>query len=107
GKNEDATDADSLHPEANRAATPEVDPAFERFWAEEWEAHIRQSALARVKRQVNARQFQLFDLHVLQGLSVRLAARAAGTTSASVYMAKSRMGRLVRREIARLRDSES
>ena len=43
---------------------------------------------------------------VLQGLSVRVAATAAGTTIAAVYMAKSRVGRLVRREIARLRDLE-
>jgi RNA polymerase sigma-70 factor (ECF subfamily) len=56
---------------------------------------------------VSARQFQLFDLHVLQGLSVRTAAQAAGTTMAAVYMAKSRVGRLVRREIARLRELEA
>ena len=85
---------------------PEVDPAFERLWAEEWVEYIRQTALARVKRQVSARQFQLFDLHVLQGLSVRVAATAAGTTIAAVYMAKSRVGRLVRRETARLRELE-
>jgi RNA polymerase sigma-70 factor (ECF subfamily) len=106
GRSDDTTDADSLHPEASRATTPEADPAFERLWAEEWEGHIRLSALARVKRQVSARQFQLFDLHVLQGLSVRVSAKAAGTTTAAVYMAKSRVGRLVRREIARHRDLE-
>ncbi len=37
---------------------------------------------------------------------VRTAARSAGTTIAAVYMAKSRVGRLVRREIAHLRDFE-
>src|ERR1051326_7996623 len=62
------------------------------------------AALARVKRQVSARQFQLFDLHVLQGLPVRGVARAAGATVAAVYMAKSRVARLVRREINRLRE---
>ncbi len=80
-----------------------MDPAFDRLWDVEWEEHIRQSALARVKRQVSARQFQLFDLQVLQGLPVRAAAKAAGTTMAAVYMAKSRVARLLRREIARLR----
>jgi len=55
---------------------------------------------------VSARQFQLFDLHVLQGLTVRVAATAAGSTIAAVYMAKSRVGRLVRREIIRLSDLE-
>ena len=79
---------------------------FTRSQGGYWEEHVRQSALARVKRQVRARQFQLFDLHVLQELSVRVAAKAAGTTIAAVYMAKSRVGRMVRREIARLRDLE-
>ena len=105
GESEAATAADSLHLEASSAAS-EVDPGFERLWDAEWEEHLRQTALARVKRQVSARQFQLFDLHVLQGLSVRVAATAAGTTIAAVYMAKSRVGRLVRREIARLRELE-
>ena len=84
-------------------AASEVDPAIERLWDDEWQEHVRQSAFARVKRQVSARQFQLFDLHVLQGLPVRAAASAAGTTMAAVYMAKSRGGRLVSREVARLR----
>jgi RNA polymerase sigma factor (sigma-70 family) len=99
-----ASIAGSFEHEASGASAPEVDPAFERLWAEEWEEHVRQFALARVKRQVSARQFQLFDLHALQGLTVRVAAKAAGTTIAAVYMAKSRVGRLVRREVARLRD---
>src|SRR5206468_5922766 len=37
---------------AGGAASPVADSAFERLWAEEWEEHVRQSALARVKRQV-------------------------------------------------------
>jgi len=103
GESDDTNIADSFAHGASDAVAPEVDPAFERLWAAEWEEHLRQSALARVKRQVSARQFQLFDLHVLQGLTVRVAAKAAGTTMAAVYMAKSRVGRLVRRKIGRLR----
>ena len=103
GKIDEARTGDSFDHEASGAGTPQTDPAFERIWDAEWEEHIRQSAFARVKRQVSARQFQLFDLHVLQGLPVRAAAKAAGTTMAAVYMAKSRVGRLVRRQIARLR----
>jgi DNA-directed RNA polymerase specialized sigma24 family protein len=82
----------------------ESDPLFDRLWNAEWEEHIRQSALARFKRHVSPRQFQLFELHVLQGLSVREAATAAGTTKAAVYMAKSRAGRLLKREVSKLVD---
>jgi len=68
----------------------------------EWEEHLLRAAVERVKRTAGSRQFQLFDLHVLQGLSVRAAAQAAGSTVAAVFMAKSRVRRLVRREVKRL-----
>ena len=73
-------------------------PEFERIWDEEWRQRVQQLAIARVKRRVSARQFQLFDLHVLQGLSVKDAAATAGATMAAVYMAKSRVGRLLKKE---------
>ena len=94
---------DSLFHETNPPAAVEVDPTFQRLWDAEWEEHVRQSALARVKRQVSARQFQLFDLHVLQGSSVRETAQAAGASMAAVYMAKSRVGRLLKHEVKALK----
>ena len=88
------------------SANPQSDPVFDRLWKTEWEEHVRQSALARVKRQVSARQFQLFELHVLQALPVREAAAAAGTTVAAVYMAKSRVGRVLRKEMKLMNTSQ-
>jgi hypothetical protein len=82
------------------------DEVFQIIWNAEWNDHIRQAALARVKRQAGSRQFQLFDLHVIQGLPVRDAAKAAGATTAAVFMAKSRVARMVRKEIERLRHQE-
>jgi RNA polymerase sigma-70 factor (ECF subfamily) len=82
------------------------DPAgvpLEAMWHAEWEKHLMAAALERVKRQVNARQFQMFDLHVLQGLSVQHTARTLETSVASVYMAKHRVSRLVKRELQRLK----
>ena len=92
--------SDSIEP-----AKPQgmADPMFENIWDTEWEDHIRKSALERVKRHVGARQFQLFDLHAVQGLPAQAAAKAAGATIAAVFMAKSRVGRLVRKEIERLK----
>lgn len=98
---------DGLMPEeaGPRDGAAEIDPAFEKLWDGEWEAHVRQAALANTRRQVSARQFQLFDLHVLQGLPVRAAAEAAGTTVAAVYMAKSRVGRVLKREVKALKSA--
>src|SRR5262249_35141705 len=80
----------------------EVDPGFQHIWDSEWDEYAHRTAIGRVKSRVSARQFQLFDLHVIQRLSVKEAAKAAGASVASVYMAKSRVRRLLRREIRAL-----
>lgn len=93
------------HPELFKSSghpSAESDDAFPRLWEKEWEEHLLRTAVERVKRIAGPRQFQLFDLHVLLGLSVRAAAQAAGSTVAAVFMAKSRVGRMLRREVSRL-----
>jgi len=92
-----------IDPEATGGSESEVDPVFGRIWDAEWTEYVHQLAIERVKGRVSARQFQLFELHVLQGLGVRDAAKAAGVTMAAVYMANSRVGRLLKREIKALK----
>ncbi len=77
-------------------ATPH---GFEKIWDDEWYGWVRHLALSRVKGHVSTRQFQLFDLHFLQGMSVREAAATAGSTMAAVYMASSRVRRLYEAEL--------
>ena len=72
--------------------------ALDATWQAEWEEHLITEALERVKRQVSPRQFQMFDLHVLQGLTVREVAQTLKTSVAAVYMAKHRVGRLLKKE---------
>lgn len=81
------------------------DPAgsdLDQAWDHEWEQHLLRTALEAVKAKVSTKQFQMFDLQVMQGLLVREAARTLGTTVSAAYMAKSRVGRLLRRELLRL-----
>jgi RNA polymerase sigma factor (sigma-70 family) len=81
------------------------DPAAtepEAAWDKEWEKHILAVASERIKMQVSAKQFQMFDLHAMQGLSARDTARTVGTSVAAVYVAATRLRRLLRREVARL-----
>jgi RNA polymerase sigma-70 factor (ECF subfamily) len=75
---------------------------LEEVWNAEWEQHLLRTAMERVKAQVGVKQFQIFDLHARKGLSVAETARALGTTRAAVYMAKSRVGRLVRKQVKKL-----
>jgi len=75
---------------------------LDTLWREEWEKVLMATALERVKRRVSARQFQLFDLHVLQKVPVRKTASILRESAASVYMAKYRVGRLLKEEISKL-----
>jgi RNA polymerase sigma-70 factor (ECF subfamily) len=75
---------------------------LQALWEHEWQNHVARVALERVKGQVSAKQFQMFDLHVLQGLSVAETARTLQTTVAAVYMAKSRISFLLKRKHAAL-----
>jgi RNA polymerase sigma-70 factor (ECF subfamily) len=75
---------------------------LEALWDEEWEKHALAVALERVKKQVKAEHFQMFDLYVLQHWPVREVARVLGVTSGQVYLAKHRVGRLLRTELRKL-----
>jgi RNA polymerase sigma-70 factor (ECF subfamily) len=95
-------------PEAGtRTATLErvPDPGgleLERHGEEEWQKHVLEAATARVKAHVRAKQFQLFELSVLGGWPARKVARTLGVSIASVYLARHRVGSLLRKELRRL-----
>ena len=69
----------------------------------EWVKHLMTAALERVKRLVSPRQYQMFDLHVLQKLPVQGTARTVQASLASVYMAKCRLGALPKKEGSNLK----
>ena len=78
------------------------EPALEAIWQEEWQSNLLATARTRVKRRVSGRQFQIFDLHVLQQWPVAEVARTLKVSAAHVYLAKHRVGALLRQEVCRL-----
>ena len=76
--------------------------ALDTVWQEEWKQHLMTAALEQVKRQVSPRQFQMFDLHVLQNQPVQTTARTLQASVASVYMAKHRIARLLKKEVRKI-----
>ena len=76
------------------------------IWEEEWHSTLFAAALARVKRQANARHYQMFDLHALKNWPVRKVAQALGVSAGQVRLAKHRITVLMRREVARLEKEE-
>lgn len=94
--------------DTRRTATVEriSDPAgveLEAVWNEEWEKNLAEAAMERVRRQVKAKQFQMFELYVLQQWPVRDVTRMLGVSAAQVYLAKHRLGHLLRKELRRLK----
>jgi RNA polymerase sigma-70 factor (ECF subfamily) len=80
-------------------ATLEPDPR----WDEEWEKNLMQVAVDRVRSKIGAPQLQIYLYHVLQGHGVPATCKALGVSAPQVYLAKHRVGRLVRIAAAQLK----
>jgi RNA polymerase sigma-70 factor (ECF subfamily) len=90
-----------------RTATIErvADPAsldLTAIWNEEWQTHLLHTALERLKRRVKAEHYERYYLHVIKGQPVRAVARTLGVGVAKIYLAKHRVGMLLRQELKRL-----
>ncbi|MEW6302976.1 MAG: sigma-70 family RNA polymerase sigma factor [Verrucomicrobiota bacterium] len=81
-----------------RVADPES-LRLDAVWDEEWERNLMDAALARVKRQVNPRHYQIFDLYVLKKWPVGKVASTLGVNVAQVYLAKHRVASLLKRQV--------
>jgi RNA polymerase sigma-70 factor (ECF subfamily) len=93
--------------EGTRTATIEkvpdpTGPELESIWEKEWETRVLETALARIKRQVQPQHYEIYHLHVVLGQPVRNVARALGASPVQVYLAKHRIGNLLKKEIKRL-----
>lgn len=75
---------------------------LEAIWEAEWQEHLLEAAIAQVKSKVEPRQYQVFDLVVLQRWSVEEVARTLGLNRAQVYLAKHRSGALLNQTLKRL-----
>lgn len=75
---------------------------FAALWDREWRENLLRTALERVKQQVNPAHYEIYHLHVLDGLPARDTARTLGVNIAQVYLAKMRVGHLIKQEVRRL-----
>jgi RNA polymerase sigma-70 factor (ECF subfamily) len=72
------------------------------MWDQEWERNLFQAALERVKKRVAARQFQIFECCVVKRWSAARVAESLRVNVAQVYLAKHRVGALMKKEVAAL-----
>lgn len=75
---------------------------FECAWREEWERTVFRLAVAQVQRQINPKQFQVFDFCVLKEMPITKVAETLGLNAAQVYLAKHRVAQAVKRAVRRI-----
>jgi RNA polymerase sigma factor (sigma-70 family) len=80
----------------------DVGSSLEAIWDEEWRAHLLETAMALVKQSADARQFQMFHLHVIENVSALQVARRLGAKLPEVYFAKYKISARLKKEIKRL-----
>ncbi len=64
---------------------------------------LLEAAMEKVKRQVNSKQFQMFDLYVIKKWPVLKVAQTLGVNVGQVYLANLRTSALLKREIKKLK----
>lgn len=84
-----------------RLADP-VESKLEALWEDEWENNLMEAALERVKRKVDPKHYQAFDLYVFKKWPVSKVARTLKINPGRVYLVKHRIGNLIKKEIAYL-----
>ncbi len=83
-----------------------ADPAgfdLQAIWDGEWQAHLLRTALDRVKRRAQPAHFEMYYLHVIKEQPARDVARTLGVSVAQIYLAKHRLGSLLKKELKRLK----
>ena len=94
-------------PDQRRTATVERVPdpnsdELERLWDLDWQRNLMETAIVRVKKRVNAKQYQMFNLYVMMEWPMNQVKKTLGVSAAQVYMAKMRIGRLIKSEVRTL-----
>ena len=79
---------------------------LEARWQEEWEQNVMEVALERVKRQVRPREFQVFDFCTVKEWPVAKVAGHLNLIRPQVYYLNKKVARMIRDEIAKLREEE-
>lgn len=81
--------------------------SFEEVWNKEWESNLLSAAIERVKLKVDPKQYQLFDLSVFQQWTVIKIARVLKVNPGRVYLARHRIGGLIKKEVSYLKAKTS
>jgi len=75
-----------------------------RLWDMEWKKNVADAALTRVKAHVSPKQYQIFDCYVIKQWDAKRVQDHLNVSMAQVYLAKHRVGAVLKRELAKLEE---
>lgn len=77
---------------------------FEAQWDAEWQSHLAEAAMKRVRQRANPLHYQVFELLTVQGWAPTEVAKTLKVNLALVYLIRSRLRRMVRDELEHLEE---
>jgi len=80
---------------------------LDALWETEWKENLFGAAIARVKKKIEPKQFQIFDCYVRKEWPAQKVAERLGVNVGQVYLARHRVGALLKKEIKALEKSVS
>ena len=75
---------------------------LDALWEKEWQENLFAAAIARVKRKVDPKQFQIFDCYVRKEWPAQKVADQLHVNVGQVYLARHRVSALLKKEIKTL-----
>jgi RNA polymerase sigma factor (sigma-70 family) len=84
-------------------SVPDQSDELSKIWESEWEENLSAAALERVKKSVDLKQYQIFDLFVFKNMKVSQIAETMGVNRAHVYLIKHRIQNLLKKECEQIR----
>jgi RNA polymerase sigma factor (sigma-70 family) len=82
-----------------RLAGEDGQDVLEKMWENEWKMNLSDVAIERVKKLVSPKQFQIFHAYVIKDWDVARVKDELGVSPSQVYLAKHRVGGLIKKEI--------
>ena len=77
-----------------------------RLWNVEWKKNVAEAALSRVKAAVSPKQYQIFDCYVVKQWDAKKVQERLNVSMAQVYLAKHRVGAVLKRELTKLEQDD-
>jgi len=75
---------------------------LDALWEAEWKQNLFEGAIARVKKKVDPKQFQIFDCYVRKEWPAQKVAEQLRVSIGQVYLARHRVGEVLKKEIRAL-----